>query len=111
MPSGAFIQKLNAQTVARDGTTVTFSGGQTLKAIIADGDHELLRGLSSDGDAPEKRPVVLVFAGSAWGTVLEDMKATIGAGAMVRDFRIAAPLHPKWNGDVVTELSVVAYPA
>lgn len=121
MQNGAFIQRLNAQTVEREGTIVTLTGGKTLKAIIHADDHALIAGLRNDGDAPEKPPVVFIFSGLAWGYVLEDMKVSIGedvtlAGAskpvaMTRNFRVADPLHPKWNDGIVTELAVVAYPA
>lgn len=124
-----FIAKLNARTVREEGTDVRLAGGAVLRAVIVHGDHELIRELQAEQDSPEKRPVVFVFAGDAWGAVIEGMSLSVGgdvvlpgqpgqprsAGkdskvAMERRFIVAAPLHPKWQNDVVTELAVAAYP-
>lgn len=105
---GTNLARQRERFIQQHGTSVLLSSGETLNALIKENDHELLRAITNDGDAPEKRPVVLVFAGSAWGTVLENMKVTIGTGTMARNFRLTPPLHPKWRQDVVTELAVVA---
>lgn len=119
-----FIERLNARTVHDEGTEVRLVSGAVLRAVIVHGDHQLIRELQAEQDSPEKRPVVFVFAGSAWGMVLEGMSLTVGGdvalpkdksgrsatAAMARRFIVAAPLHPKWQNDVVTELAVAAYP-
>lgn len=118
-----FIQGLNAATVRREGVDVTLPGGALLKAIIHENDHELLRALRDDEQGSEKRPVVFVFAGTAWGVIGEGMRLSVGgdvtlpaAGggtktvSMARGYVVAAPLHPKWLTDTVTELAVVGTP-
>lgn len=96
--------------IQRQGSDVQMPDGTTRKAMIHHSDHDLLRNDRSEGDGPEKVPLVLVFGGSTWGHVLENSKVTIGVGAMQRDFIVATPLHPKWRQTVVTELAVVAFP-
>ena len=96
--------------VQKHGSAVTLPSGAVLKALVKHGDHDLLRSIRSDGDAPEKRPIVLVFGPGAWGVVTEGAKVSIGAGGMLRTFIVADPLHPKWRQDVVTELVALAFP-
>lgn len=122
MKRGLLIQSLNARTIAREGTPVTLNTGVTLSAVIHHGDHELLHTVTADDDQ-EKKVVVFVFDGTAWGKIAEGMTLTVGGAVSVpvpnaqpvtvdmgRPFRVAAPLHPVWLGDVVTELAVAAYP-
>lgn len=96
--------------VLRHGTSVLLPSGLSLPALIHHADHELLRSAKNDGEAQEKKAVVLVFGPGAWGLVTEGTKISIGTGGMLRTFIVADPLHPKWRQDIVTELAVVAYP-
>lgn len=119
-----FIAKLNARTIREEGTDVRLANGAVFRAVIVHGDHELIRDLQAEQDSPEKRPVVFVFAGDAWGAVTEGMSLTVGGdvalpkdasgrnvtAAMARKFIVAAPLHPKWQNDVVTGMAVACYP-
>ena len=107
---GTSLARAREAFVAAQGSSVTLPNGTVLKAMIHHSDHELLRSVTSDGDAPEKRPVVLVFGGSAWGKFSEGAKVSIGTGKMLRTFIVADPLHPKWRQDIVTELAVVVFP-
>ena len=107
---GVALARQRENFVAKQGTAVTLPGGSIRPAMVHHSDHELLRSLRDDGDAPEKRPVVFVFGGSAWGAVTEGAKLTVGSGNMVRSFIVGDPLHPKWRQGIITEVAVVAFP-
>lgn len=107
---GMALARQRERFVAVQGTAVTLPNGTLWNAIVHHSDHELLRSLRDDGDAPEKRPVVFVFGGSAWGAVTEGAKLTVGSGNMVRSFIAGDPLHPKWRQGIITEVAVVAFP-
>ena len=107
---GTSLARAREDFVAAQGSSVTLPSGAVLKAMIHHSDHDLLRSVRSEESGPEKRPVVLVFGGSAWGRVTQGMRVSIGTGGMLRTFIVGDPLHPKWRQDIVTELAVVAVP-
>ena len=107
---GTALARQRERFVAVQGTAVTLPDGSIRPAMVHHSDHELLRSLRDDSDAPEKRPVVFVFGGSAWGAVTEGAKLTIGSGNMARSFIVGDPLHPKWRQGIITEVAVVAFP-
>ena len=118
MPSGKFIQTLNARTVEAEGSVVILSKdparSPALKAIKVDDQKRISRLLPEDGlDPSGKTPVIFIFS----GTLYDASPGAAGICSLVHDDGFAfgdvlftiESLHPVFVGGICTELSVLAY--